>query len=511
MAPNPLTPELIREGVRTVEADFYLFAERLQIVTAQGQVRPLVPNPAQRRVVEALQRGSSVVVVKARQLGITTICAAFLFWRAYASTTPTNSASILHKMEASKEVFAKVTNFYDSIPAPIRRKLSTKTASSLKFKASKSSYTAGTAGGKGGLRSFSLHLAHLSELCFYDDPEEVLANTIAALNGNQIVIESTCQQYGDAVHSLVDRAQKGELPGRWELLFFPWHEHDDYAQDPPPTWRPTPREVEYQRVYKLTLAQLYWRNQKVLEIGSDKFRTEYPSSLDELFEQRSGSYYTSEDLENTTVIPSVMLTDWQIEPPQKGTQYAIGVDVSAGVGRDYSVAYVLSKKTRSPVYVFRSNEVGPVALARRLQHLAALYHNALVLVESNSWGLPVLNELRHLGGVRQWMKAGKPWTTTAQSKLLLHEELKSAIRRGEIPLLDYGVVSELRALALPEAGLAPESVRGARGHSDAAMALGLAWQALKAVPEPGDFIGKLISAHKIQQAKHARQSILLPR
>lgn len=511
MAPRPLTSEQIREHVQAVEADFLRFAERLEIVTAQGQVRPLACTPAQLRVVQALERGSNVVVVKARQLGITTVCAAYLFWRAYTSKTPTNTASVLHKMEAAREVFTKITSFYDSIPVPIRRKLCAKTAHQIKFKPSKASYFAGTAGGHGGLRSFSLHLAHLSELCFYDDPEEVLANTIAALNGNQIIIESTCQQYGDAVHSLVDRAQKGELPGRWELLFFPWHEHGDYSQDPPPTWSPTPRELEYQRVYKLTLAQLYWRNQKVLEIGNDKFRTEYPSSLDELFEQRSGSYYTSEDLENTTVIPSVALTDWEIEPPQKGVQYAIGVDVSAGIGRDYSVAYVLSKKTRRPVYIFRSNEATPVILARRLQHLAAYYHNALVLVESNSWGLPVLNELRHLGGVRQWMRAGKPWTTTAQSKLLLHEDLKTAIRRGEIPLLDYGVVSELRALALPEAGLAPESVRGARGHSDAAMALGLAWQCLKAVPEPGDFIGKMVQAHKIQQARNARQSILLPR
>src|SRR5690606_29632982 len=160
----------------------------------------------------------------------------------------------------------------------------TKTASQIKFKKSKASYFASTAGGHGGLRSFSLHLAHLSELCFYDDPEEVLANTIAALNGNQIVIESTCQQYGDAVHSLVDRAQKGELPGQWELLFFPWHEHADYAQEPPVTWKPNDRDVAYGKKYKLAESQLFWRSQKILEIGIDKFKTEYPSSLEELFE-----------------------------------------------------------------------------------------------------------------------------------------------------------------------------------------------------------------------------------
>jgi len=506
-----ITPESIREAVSSIEEDFYSFAERLKIVSAGGEVVPLRLNPAQVKVAEALLRGCSVVVTKARQLGITTVCTAYAFWKTYTSPAPVNIVSILHKMEASKQAFTKVTGFYDSIPSPIRRKLRGRNASQIQFKESRATYMIATAAGDGGMRSWTLHLAHLSELAYYNDPEEVLATVIAALNGNPCVVESTCRQYGDAIHSLVDRAQKGELPGRWELLFFPWHEHGDYTQDPPPTWRPTPRELEYQRKYGLRLAQLYWWTQKRLEIGADLMRTEYPSSLDELFEQRSGSYYTSEDLEHVTVIPSIALTDWEIEPPQKGVQYAIGVDVSAGVGRDYSVAYVLSKKTRSPVYVYRSNETTPEVLARRLQHLAKYYHDALVLVESNSWGLPVLAGLRHLGGVRQWMRAGKPWVTTAQSKLLLHEELKSAIRRGEIPLLDYGVVSELRALALPEAGLAPESVRGARGHSDAAMALGLAWQALKAVPEPGDFIGKMISAHKIQQARHARQSILLPR
>lgn len=505
------TPERIRATTKTVEQSFVAFASCLDVVTAGGEVRPLILNPAQRAVASALDRGSNVVVVKARQLGITTVCAAYLFWRSYCAQTPTNAASILHKMEASREVFTKVSGFYESIPSPIRRPLKTRTASQIKFKQSGSSFFAGTSGGKGGLRSFSLHLAHLSELCFYDDPDEVLSNVLAALNGNQVIIESTCKQYGDAVHELVDRMLKGQLPGSWELLFFPWHQHEDYRTDPPPTWSPTPADLEVMRKYNLDRAQAYWRHLTIMEVGPDKFKTEYPASIDELFEQRGGAYYSTEDLQNVAVFPTVDVCDWEIEAPVKGEQYGIGVDVSAGVGKDYSVAYVLSKRTRCPVYIFRSNETSTTQLARRLQHLAKYYNDALVLVESNSWGLPVLAELRHLGGVRQWMKAGKPWTTTAQSKLMLHEELKAAIRKGEIARLDYGVVSELRALALPDSGQAPDSVRGSRGHSDAAMALGLAYQCLKAIQTQGTFIERLNAQHRIQQHKSANRAMMLPR
>jgi hypothetical protein len=61
------------------------------------------------------------------------------------------------------------------------------------------------------------------------------------------------------------------------------------------------------------------------------------------------------------------------------------------------VIYVVSKKTYNCVAIYRSKQINPTSLARRIQEIATDYNKALVLVESNNFGNVVLNELSHLG------------------------------------------------------------------------------------------------------------------
>ena len=150
------------------------------------------------------------------------------------------------------------------------------------------------------------------------------------------------------------------------------------------------------------------------------------------------------------------------------------VDVAAGVGRDFSVIFVLSKLTAQPVYIFRANTITPVDLAKKIQEVATRYSNAKVLVESNNRGGVVLNELRHLGYTNIWKDENqKDWQTNIRTKTEMFENLKKQISSGTLRQIDNITMSELRALTVNEKGhvALPENMAS---HGDSAVALALA-------------------------------------
>jgi len=467
--------------------DVFTFISRLWIVDKNGNMRRLIITSEQRLVIEALLLGYNVVVLKARQLGITTIVRAFHFWKAYTAKSPIKCVVVSHKQDSADEITLKDFTFYDKLPTVLRKPLKKRTSSGLKFMYSHAAISSHTAGGHGGLRSFSVTDLHITELCFFEDPDELLATALAALNGGQAIIESTAKSYGDPMHRLVDKIQRNELQGNWKLLFFPWQDHLEYScKEVPPDFVRTAEENRLASLYDLNDNQILWRRLKIQEIGLVKFNTEYPACLDDVFAQKGDCYYSNNDIENLEVFSlPANVEEHYIENSSEKDLYGIGVDVASGRGRDYSVITVLSKTTCNPVYIYRSKEITPPLLALKIQHISIEYNNALVLIEENNWGLPVLNELKNLSFTNLWKDTnGSNWVTTMKSKLTLHEELKEAIRKGTIKILDYVTVSELKALVLNDKGLAPEAVRGSTGHGDNVISLGLAFQCLKSVKEP---------------------------
>jgi hypothetical protein len=68
--------------------------------------------------------------------------------------------------------------------------------------------------------------------------------------------------------------------------------------------------------------------------------------------------------------------------------YCLTVDVSEGVGRDYSVVSVIDV-TSTPykqVAMMRSNIMAPLLLADLINRVGKEYNDAYVLIESNTYG-----------------------------------------------------------------------------------------------------------------------------
>jgi hypothetical protein len=227
---------------------------------------------------------------------------------------------------------------------------------------------------------------------------------------------------------------------------------------------------------------MYWRRLKIEKIGWEKFIREYPVSIDEAYQQLGNAYIKQPD--HLTILPVEPVELCRLSLPDKDDKYAIGVDTSGGVGRDYSVIQVLSKRTNQQVCIWRSNKTPPVLLAHRIQEIATQYNNALVLIESNNMGAVVLRELAHLGFNNFWSdEDDNDWLTTGKSKTLMFELLKKAIGSGQLNQIDSWTFSEIRAITVNEKGniILPDTLDS---HADSAVALALAIVCLESVTLP---------------------------
>ena len=188
---------------------------------------PFVLRPQQEELLDALMNHNKIVVLKARQLGISTLLRAYFLWKSYMSDEPTRHAIISYTRDSADHLHNMDKGFYLSLPKALQRKLSKSSARTLQFGDTNAELRAFTAGGKAGAtRSFTFTDTHISEFAFFDDQDDVLANIMASVGEGQIVIETTPNSPGDKYHDLIENAPENG----WHLCWFPWYEHPQYTK-----------------------------------------------------------------------------------------------------------------------------------------------------------------------------------------------------------------------------------------------------------------------------------------
>ena len=444
----------MNQQVLKVIANPAKFISRLKIKSKKGKLIKLVPNEEQVQILKALETDEDVLVLKARQIGSSTIMCAYLFWRWFVAEGPEVTAILSHKLASSKHLLAIFKTFYHNLPNYIKEQfpLSGENATSMTLEHNGAEVIAVSAEGHGGLRSFTCRRLIISEFAFAPNADELKATALSALNDGQLLMESTANFFGDALHDEVMRYHRGESD--WQYLFFPWFDHSEYCEDVGKTqltW--TLEERDAQEQYNLTDGQLLWRRKKINALGIEKFRREYPASEEEAYSVTGSTFLLASDFEDIEIINAAEYGVNVFVEPEDDDQYAMGVDVSAGVGSDYSSIYVISKKTGQIVLTWRSNTTSPVDLAEVVADIGFQYNYAKILVESNNFGNVVINELKHAGYSNLWKDGkGKDWVTTMRSKTRMFEESRDYVRRGFLQIVDNVLYSELRSITINERG-----------------------------------------------------------
>ena len=182
----------------------------LKIRTKSGAVVPFRLNAAQQKLYAVAKRQQDegkpvrIIILKARQLGFSTLTEALLF-HACATRANVNALVVAHREDATANLFRMSKLFYDELPAPVKPMLRTSNAQELVFenpsRASRcalpglrSRFRCATAGGRGIGRSDTLQCVHLSEYAFWPEGGESKAATLAG------ILQAVAEPAGDDGH-----------------------------------------------------------------------------------------------------------------------------------------------------------------------------------------------------------------------------------------------------------------------------------------------------------------------
>jgi len=369
--------------------------------------------------------------------------------------------------------------------------------------------------GEGEGRSDTILFFHGSEVAFWNNGADVLSAALQAvplLPNTFVFLESTANGVGGYFYDEWQFAKKGE--SQFKPLFFAWHEHPEYEIEGEIAEYDEEEkeliEIFVKKKYPVESwnRKLMWRREKKKEFRSDpgKFYQEYPKDDTEAFlasgrtafdtralikmEERArlaenqpafGQIVKEKDVLNKEIYvckfikPSIEGQDatpfkvWEL--PQKNIKYTIAIDVAEGLeiskdtggAGDYSVIDVMRTDNLKTVARWRSH-IDPDMLGDIAFDIGTYYNMALIAPETNNQGLTTTQRLRDKFYRNLYMRETSEedqfqqrtskmgWQTNRKTKPIIINELRRAIREGDIIDLDVVFIRECMTYVIDDNG-----------------------------------------------------------
>ena len=454
-----------------------VLAERLLVVrTREGRPGKLKANKVQRAFEQ--KRGQRNIVLKARQMGLTTWVAARFFLKTI--TQPgTLTLEVAHTQEAAEEIFRMVHRFVDWLPDRLRAgPLRTGRANvrQIVFPAMDAEYRVVSAADRNAGRGLTVQNLHCSELARWPGgAAEILAGLRAAMApSGELILESTPQGVGGCFYEEWQKAGETGMVRH----FFPWWMEPRYRSEAVNEASLTDEERGLMERHELKLSQIAYRRR----IRAD-FRgltaQEYAEDEESCFLASGESVFELAAVEarlKTAPEPVERRKNGELEiwlPPVKGKEYVVAVDPAGGGSNgDYSAAEVVEMETGLQCAEF-AGHVGGLELARYVTGLAREYNGAWLVVERNNHGTGVLalaeTACKYERVYRQSGQAG--WLTTSVSRPQVIGRLGAALVEEPELFQSRRLLGECRSFVrLPNGNTGAQSGT----HDDRVMAMAIA-------------------------------------
>jgi hypothetical protein len=488
--------------------------EQLSIKTKSGQIIKLDRNdpeygPAQRAYVAKIEHDYNAglplrfIILKARQLGLSTITEAVLFLLCFIH--PATNALVLSKERDDSNYLFSMTKRYWEL-GPFRQHFNTRydREGYLEWSGIESSFISDTANKKDPGRGKTIRAVHASEVAFWEEEIDVsgLMESVPDEPGTIIVLESTANGVGGLFYDVWQDACDPESDSSFTPMFFPWFKHDPYTianhhlsfEDLEAEERAIieafPRDV--------TLGKLAWRRRKIASIGIDKFHENYPCTPEEAFLSTGSNVFDMEDLrhcykelpcdhgflysDNGRVAfredPDGKLSVYKY-PDQRGKrQYAVALDPTLTLTGDPACIQVLDRATLEQVAVWWGH-TDPKSLGNIAMMLGYFYNTAMLNTEVQGGGLAVIEVWRTNGYPNIWFdrrpdkvrtsNAVMCWSMSQRNKEWAIGTTKSYVGRHALLLHHYGTYYEMSQYIVDENGDFGPARRS--GHDDTVTSL----------------------------------------
>jgi hypothetical protein len=462
----------------------------LKIRDKHGNVVPLVANRAQTEF--ARNATGRDIVLKARQLGITTWIAARFF---ISTVTHPGAVTVLvaHDQRAAEEIFRIVHRFVEYLPNRLRKgalATSRDNVGQIVFPHLDSEYRVATAADPNAGRGLTIHNLHCSEVARWPrDAAATLASLRAAVPpGGSIVLESTPNGAGGCFY---DEWQRSAQTG-YCRHFFPWWHEKEYRIEQPIADDLTVEELGLVAKHHLSAEQVAYRRevranfrglarQEFAEDSVSCFIASGECVFDLDIVQRRLAECSSDGARSSASATrgaiecrdhGRLLIFW---PPRPNASYIIGVDpAGGGCDGDYACAQVIDRLTGLQCAELHGH-VPPRELAAGVAALGREYNNALIAVERNNHGHAVLAHLdasEHYDGAKiyeQHRQLG--WLTSAVSRPQMIGQFAALVSRHPDLLSSARLLTECRTFVRHPDGAAAAA---SGTHDDCVMAMAIA-------------------------------------
>jgi len=449
-------------------------AEHLLLVrTREGRPAPLRANAAQRAFER--RRGQRNIVLKARQMGLTTWAAARFFLRTI--TQPgTLTLQVAHSQESAEEIFRIVHRFLDWLPEELREgplKTSRANVRQIVFPEIDAQYRVVSAGDRNAGRGLTVQNLHCSELARWPgEPGEILAGLRAAMSpAAELILESTPDGVGGCFHEEWQKAGETGMVRH----FFPWWMERRYRAEAVDAASLTEEERELIARHKLDREQIGYRR-RIRADFRGLAKQEYAESEESCFLASGNSVFELAVIEERlkdAPEPQERRRNGELLvwlPPLMGKEYLVAVDPAGGGSEgDYSAAQVLDMETGMQCAEFAGHAAG-FELARLVTELATEYNGAWLVVERNNHGSGVLALVETACGYRRiYRQSGQPgWLTTSLSRPAVLGQLGAGLVEHPDRFMSRRLLAECRSFVR----LADGSTGARAGtHDDLVMAM----------------------------------------
>jgi len=439
------------------------------------------------RLVDDFGEYDDIVILKARQLGITWLACGYALWTALFN----ESAKVLMFSQGEAEAWeliSKCRYIWSKLPDYLKLSFGNNTRSWLTFNANDSEIKAYPSTAKAG-RSTDATLVIRDELEKHENAAEHFASVRPTIDagGKMIDLSTIDKSVADShFQDRINRILSGQ--SRAHLIFLGWRERPE-------------------RTVGMSLDDWFEHRIKS-EYPAWQIENEYPATIEEALKpSKVRSFFDTDSLE-------AMKTDCDIEPirvddintfggmikiykmPVVGNRYCVFTDPSDGV-EDPHYTVALDRQTGEQVAESHGMVKADIC-GQAHDTLVRYYFNAFNSYELNaSAGGKFEDTVENLETPNRApfiSPEGKPkldkngiakkwgWWTSPQLKRKIIYGLEEAVRKRLIRIHSADAINELSNFIVPE-GEEPQSRRG--WHDDRVMALAGAWELTKHMPTVG--------------------------
>jgi len=368
------TPEMVMEMEKCKGSLLYFASNYFYIIDPDEGKKVIPLFDYQQRLLKSFDEHRFNIVLSSRQSGKTTVATALALHEACFKDHK-NIVIVANKEETAKNIFKRVRLAYLELPNWLKPGIKKWGDTGLEL-ANGSTIEISTTTGNAA-RGKTINLLLLDELAFIE-PESIVEDfwrsvypTISRAKTSRILITSTPNGVGNLFHRLYIGATKKENRFHYERI--DW-------------WEVPGRDNE-------------WKQEQIKDLGSyESFAQEYGNEFNDN-SQTSIDEELFDKLKQECKEPLHILKDgaykiWEEYDQEK--IYAIGGDVSEGVGLDSSVLEIFditNPKEIVQVGEYVNNKIGPSEFTNVIAEICGHWGNPLLLIERNNQGTGVCDRL----------------------------------------------------------------------------------------------------------------------